>query len=174
MKLINYLSAKYGVHTPTTILQNEAKVFGIPMPLENGWLNKYGDLEITPDIEIKIKKNLQSMIDINHPRADSARLGIKILNNAYLTLKSKPSANSDEFLQSKSWKRLRIQAFEKYGSFCSCCGAKPTDGVRLNVDHIKPRRLFPELALNLDNLQILCSDCNSGKGNCNMTKFSGK
>jgi hypothetical protein len=174
MKLINYLSAKYGTHTPTTILYNEARVFGIPMPLENGWLKKYGELEITPDVEAKMKKYLQQMIDRNHPRSESAKTGIKILNDAYLTLKLKPNANSDDFLQSKSWKRLRIQAFDKYGNFCSCCGAKPTDGIRLNVDHIKPRKIFPELALNLDNLQVLCEDCNSGKGNWNMTNFKGE
>jgi len=173
MRLIDYLSAKYGVHTPTTILYNEGRVFGIKFPLEQGWLKKYGELEITPDIEIKLKHYLQKMIDTNHPRSDSAMVGIKVLNDAYLVLKTKPKVNSDEFLQSKSWKRLRIEAFNKYGNFCNCCGAKPSDGVRLNVDHIKPRRLFPELALNIDNLQILCADCNSGKGNWNMSNFNG-
>jgi len=171
MRLKDYLSAKYGVHTPTTILYAEARVFGIEFPLESGWLKKYGELEITPDVEYKMKKYLSKMINTNHPRSDSARVGIKILDDAYLVLKTKPLANSDDFLQSKSWKRLRIQAFNKYGNFCSCCGAKPTDGIRLNVDHIKPRKIFPELALDINNLQILCSDCNSGKGNWNMTNF---
>jgi hypothetical protein len=174
MRLRDYLSAKYGTHTPTTILYSEARVFNINLPLEKGWLDKFGILEITPDIEKKMKYYLQKMIDEHHPRSDSAILGIKVLNDAYLVLKTKPIANSDEFLQSKSWKRIRIEAFNKYGNYCSCCGAKPSDGVRLNVDHIKPRKLFPELALNLDNLQILCSDCNSGKGNWNMTNFKLK
>jgi 5-methylcytosine-specific restriction endonuclease McrA len=43
--------------------------------------------------------------------------------------------------------------------------------VRINVDHIKPRKLFPHLALSLDNLQTLCSPCNHGKGNWDMTDW---
>ena len=35
----------------------------------------------------------------------------------------------------------------------------------LEVDHIKPRSTHPELALDFDNLQVLCHDCNQGKGN---------
>lgn len=35
----------------------------------------------------------------------------------------------------------------------------------MNVDHIKPRRAFPALALVFDNLQVLCGTCNKGKSN---------
>lgn len=38
-------------------------------------------------------------------------------------------------------------------------------GAVLNVNHIKPRRRFPELALDPKNLQVLCGDCNHEKGN---------
>ncbi len=43
------------------------------------------------------------------------------------------------------------------------CGRKPPI-VIINVDHIKPRHTFPELELDPDNLQVLCADCNLGKG----------
>ncbi|MFC6439812.1 HNH endonuclease [Bowmanella sp. JS7-9] len=33
----------------------------------------------------------------------------------------------------------------------------------LHVDHVKPRAKFPELALDINNLQILCETCNLGK-----------
>ena len=47
-----------------------------------------------------------------------------------------------------------------------CCGrSKKEHGVVIHVDHIKPRSKFPELALEFDNLQILCDDCNIGKCN---------
>lgn len=41
----------------------------------------------------------------------------------------------------------------------------PKDGVKLHVDHIKPKSLFLHLAYDLNNLQVLCEDCNMGKSN---------
>jgi hypothetical protein len=73
--------------------------------------------------------------------------------------------NSAAFLASFEWKRLRVKAFEKYGRACLCCGATPATGAVLNVDHVKSRRRRPDLALDLNNLQVLCGDCNHGKGN---------
>jgi 5-methylcytosine-specific restriction endonuclease McrA len=78
---------------------------------------------------------------------------------------------SSAFLESYEWRRVRMQAIKKYGSRCQCCGATPADGAVMNVDHIKPRRLFPQLALDIDNLQILCNPCNHGKGNWDMTDW---
>jgi 5-methylcytosine-specific restriction endonuclease McrA len=78
---------------------------------------------------------------------------------------------SDDFLQSYEWRRVRMEALKKYGRTCQCCGASPATGAVMNVDHIKPRRLFPQLALDLDNLQVLCHECNHGKGNWDMTDW---
>lgn len=82
-----------------------------------------------------------------------------------------PDPNSDEFLSSYAWRQVRMQALKKYGPVCMCCGASPATGAVVNVDHIKPRRLFPQLALDIDNLQILCGDCNHGKGNWDQTDW---
>lgn len=77
----------------------------------------------------------------------------------------------DAFLLTFEWRRVRMQALKKYGARCQCCGASPADGAVMNVDHIKPRKLFPALALDVDNLQILCNECNHGKGNWDMTDW---
>ena len=79
--------------------------------------------------------------------------------------------NSDSFLESYEWRRVRMVALKKYGPRCQCCGATPADGVKMHVDHIKPRRIFPDLALDVANLQILCEVCNHGKGNWDMTDW---
>ncbi|MGC2049012.1 MAG: HNH endonuclease [Gallionella sp.] len=80
-------------------------------------------------------------------------------------LKVENSRNDpSEFYRSRSWQNLRYEAFKRYGKRCALCGRSPNDGVILHVDHIKPRSKHPELALDIKNLQILCEDCNMGKG----------
>jgi 5-methylcytosine-specific restriction endonuclease McrA len=78
---------------------------------------------------------------------------------------------SDAFLMTYEWRKVRMEALKKYGARCQCCGATPAHGAVMNVDHIKPRKLFPHLALDLNNLQVLCHDCNHGKGNWDMTDW---
>lgn len=74
------------------------------------------------------------------------------------------------FYNSREWLQLRYKTLTKYGRQCMCCGNKPPNCV-IHVDHIKPRSLYPELELSLDNLQILCADCNLGKSNLDDTNF---
>jgi len=71
-----------------------------------------------------------------------------------------------EFYSSQEWRKLRVRVLEKYSCTCMMCGRAPkTHGVVVHVDHIKPRSKFPNLALCFENLQVLCEDCNLGKGN---------
>lgn len=88
-------------------------------------------------------------------------------------LPSTPSVTSKSFLESFEWRRLRMEALKKYSPRCMCCGATPKDGAVMNVDHIKPRKIFPNLALDINNLQILCHECNHGKGNWDQTDWRG-
>jgi uncharacterized protein (TIGR02646 family) len=75
----------------------------------------------------------------------------------------------DGFLQSTQWRDLRLKVIEHYGGKCMCCGHIPSRGI--NVDHIKPRKYYPHLALEFDNLQLLCSRCNKRKGNKHTTDY---
>jgi hypothetical protein len=84
---------------------------------------------------------------------------------------SKTNPKGDSFLTSYEWRKLRMQALKKYGPRCMCCGATPASGATMNVDHIKPRKLVPHLALDIENLQILCGECNHGKGNWDQTDW---
>lgn len=69
-----------------------------------------------------------------------------------------------EFYASDEWRKLRYRALQVCGAKCQCCGASGRDGATMHVDHVKPRYKFPELELELTNLQVLCADCNIGKG----------
>ncbi len=71
----------------------------------------------------------------------------------------------EHFYFSEEWLRLRAQIIRRDGVICKMCGKSTLPGMDLVVDHIKPRSVFPELALDPSNLQILCLSCNSRKGN---------
>ena len=68
-----------------------------------------------------------------------------------------------DFYRSQVWRSLRIEVLAESNRRCLLCGNSPDNGITLHVDHIKPRSLFPELALEKSNLQVLCEDCNLGK-----------
>lgn len=70
-----------------------------------------------------------------------------------------------------AWLQVRYQALKDAKGRCLCCGRSPKEGAVLHVDHIKPVSQFPELALTLSNLQVLCADCNEGKSNRDQTDW---
>lgn len=107
------------------------------------------------DSEIKNKKQ----------RDDPKRAASSFIQN------SKIDPTSDEFLSSFEWRATRMMALKKHGATCQCCGASAKTGAVIHVDHIKPRKKFPSLALDVENLQVLCHECNHGKGNWDQTDW---
>lgn len=85
--------------------------------------------------------------------------------------KTKNRQYADLFLNTWEWRQVRYMALKRSKGHCEACGRSPDDAAVLNVDHIKPRRKHPELALSLENLQVLCSWCNQGKGNWDQTDW---
>jgi 5-methylcytosine-specific restriction endonuclease McrA len=75
-----------------------------------------------------------------------------------------------DFYASWDWKRLSYDVKLERGRKCECCGAKAPD-VRIHTDHVKPIRRYWHLRLSRSNLQILCEDCNMGKGSRDETDF---
>jgi len=72
----------------------------------------------------------------------------------------------DDFYNSRDWQACRFDALKKANGCCVLCGRSHREhGVVLHVDHIKPRSKAPHLQLDRSNLQVLCKDCNLGKGN---------
>ena len=69
------------------------------------------------------------------------------------------------FYRTKAWRELRLSILLASDCSCKICGNTSEKGAVLHVDHIKPRSLYPELALDEGNLQVLCEDCNIAKSN---------
>lgn len=84
-------------------------------------------------------------------------------------------AAGDSFLQSAEWAELRQKVIDTYGRRCMKCNFLPSGRRNVaNVDHIKPRKTHPWLALVFDNLQVLCSRCNRRKANRHCTDYRGR
>lgn len=79
-------------------------------------------------------------------------------------------AAKKSFYASWDWRTLRMEVLTAQGHRCQSCGATPANRtvsgarVRLVVDHIKPLSRYWNLRLDKSNLQVLCDECNMGKG----------
>lgn len=95
---------------------------------------------------------------------------VKVIRYGKTDAKPAPEAPKT-FYERDEWKALRYQVLVKYGARCQCCGATRHDNVVIHVDHIKPRSRFPELELDINNLQVLCEPCNMGKRASDLTDW---
>lgn len=68
---------------------------------------------------------------------------------------------------SRRWSSLRSAYMAAADKKCCKCGSVED----LQVDHIQPVSKFPEKALDWDNLQILCGECNRHKSNTHSTDY---
>jgi 5-methylcytosine-specific restriction endonuclease McrA len=89
----------------------------------------------------------------------------------FTPLSSSPSKEDKAaFYASWEWRTLRMEVIKEFGAICMCCGATPRhkdmsgEPVQIVVDHIKPLSKHWGLRLDRTNLQILCAECNQGKG----------
>lgn len=64
--------------------------------------------------------------------------------------------------RSAKWPKIRKQHLKKF-PYCANCGKKK---IMMQVHHIKPFHLYPQLELDPDNLLTLCGDkrCHLDKG----------
>jgi HNH endonuclease len=64
------------------------------------------------------------------------------------------------FYESWEWRTARYEFLKGRQRLCACCGSTK----KIVVDHIKPIRKHWDLRLDPNNFQLLCDDCNKGKG----------
>lgn len=68
--------------------------------------------------------------------------------------------------QSREGRKIRDKVLAKQGYCERCYSLKGEKNIfKLEVHHVKPWSKFPELAYDLDNLDVLCADCNKKIGN---------
>lgn len=121
---------------------------------------------------VSIIKNVDER-DFNSLKVELCRIvkrdrdGCDVSQGVTGTGAARKSKRGDNFYKSWEWKKLRFEVLKYYGAECMLCGSKEN----ICVDHIYPRKKYPQLALNFHNMQVLCRDCNMGKSNDDFTDF---
>ena len=110
---------------------------------------------------------LNVVSDRKHPSKLVCKVCLKFQKNPKPPQRKGNKKKHVDFYKSWEWKKLRYDTLKKYGAVCMLCSSEH----RIVVDHIKPRKKFPELQLDPDNTQVLCNSCNMGKSNDDYTDF---
>lgn len=98
------------------------------------------------------------------PRKEKAeRIKLKIIELA--EDRKRKIEEAEQFYSSPEWEMIRRQVIKQKGKVCAEWSQRIRKNSDITVDHIKPRSKYPELALELENLRVLCRSCNSQKGN---------
>lgn len=163
MNLKEFLLQAFKSRLYRVLTRKQANYLKIPYPLEHGWLDRYGDRAIE-DLDKMVslfteKQRRKCAFKIAKPKrkCDKIFLPDGDLNIEFIL--------SDKFYNTREWRKLRYDALSKSDGRCCLCNMGKEHGKVLHVDHIRPKSLYPEEALDPDNLQVLCEDCNMGKGN---------
>lgn len=69
-----------------------------------------------------------------------------------------------QFYSSPEWNLIRKQIIKESGRVCAECNKYIRSNEDVTVDHIRPRSKYPHLALEKQNLRVLCRSCNASKG----------
>ena len=111
-------------------------------------------------------KSIYSPAAIKHAKGQKAKRALRAIkrNAAKYKEPAYTTGMGSEFYLTREWKQTRWQVLTRSDGKCCMCGRGKAQGVILHVDHIHPRSKFPSKELDPTNLQVLCSDCNLGKG----------
>lgn len=83
----------------------------------------------------------------------------------------------NDFYKSWEWRSARVKVLQRFSASCQLCGASSKhldmtgEPVRVVVDHIYPLHTHWDMRLDASNLQVLCDECNQGKGAWNTSDF---
>jgi hypothetical protein len=159
--------------TVTAYLKANRHLFGIEIVIPKGNRKPYEMESLLKFVFDHVRKTRQiseitedkqtQSINIPKPKPKYA----KKAKSGYQELKDYLATDMGQM----KWQQIRFETLKRGNGRCCLCGRSAKDGTILHVDHIKPKSLYPELAFELDNMQILCEDCNIGKSNRDETDW---
>ena len=146
MKFSEYLIIRSGKQKGHALTRVEELSLGIDTKIK-GWVKRHKDVEVPYELACSFARHI-----LNNPKT-ARKVKIRIKSHFF------PNENVE--IVKKIWNDLRLKVFERDGNICRFCGIQE-DG--MHIDHKLPKFLFPSLTYDLDNLQVLCKNCNSRKG----------
>jgi 5-methylcytosine-specific restriction endonuclease McrA len=153
------------------------EVWGVPWPPKSGWLKALRQEILSGAGDKIIREDKKAPRRPNGKKdREARRLARQQQSKTYAPTPNAPRSLKS-FYASWEWRTLRLEVLKAQGHRCQACGAAPGDKtvsgapVRIVVDHIKPISKFWELRLEVTNLQVLCDECNMGKGAWDQTDY---
>lgn len=147
---------------------------GVQFPLRKGWIETML-ANLTDELWWKVLSNrvkrpkvrqwkVRSKLNRLHRRANPVQAARRPI--VCQPIVRQPNAGFSiaaylDLMKSRAWKIMRYETLAKQGRVCALC--RTTTGP-FHVDHIVPTSKAWHLRLDPTNLQVLCADCNIGKG----------
>jgi len=72
---------------------------------------------------------------------------------------NKSSLKEHGFYISTAWRKLRVAVLQRSNYLCANCLRHKRITLATEIHHIKPLEAYPELALDINNLEALCWRC---------------
>lgn len=110
----------------------------------------------------KIRDLKKSLIQLQKSLEKKNKIIENAIHNKVALKKISTQRKYHPIYDSLEWKKLRYATLRKFNFKCLACNSTNKE---LHVDHIKPHSIYPSLAFDENNLQVLCKDCNLSKSN---------
>lgn len=129
------------------------------------------DFQIRKERDVKLKEKYlaETRLALPAPSIPVVKNGIK-KKKKQKKPETKTRKEKNEFYNSWEWKEKRYKVLTMFGAKCMLCGATSKDS-KICVDHIIPLSRDWSKRLDINNLQVLCEDCNMGKSNKDTSDF---
>lgn len=164
---------------------DQTELLGLNYPLKKGWVRRHGGMLISATqskllmaLDKRKKKQRKrkplrlTLEPVMRAPAPTPKQKLPAMRIGRTTIQmGEGFVRSSDFYSSREWRQLRYQALRIHGAMCQACGASPKTGHVMHVDHILPRSVDWKSALELENLQVLCEECNIGKSNWDATDW---
>jgi uncharacterized protein (TIGR02646 family) len=112
---------------------------------------------------IKLQRNTKpSILDANESRWKQALLNAV---SQYGSFKDIPEDTKEKLLAHYRHKDIQSALTESSSGKCAFCECIPSEGGNIEIEHFKPKSIYPDLTFDWTNLLPSCRKCNGSKSN---------